>query len=233
MKKNIVLFLSLPAFFLTACSPQIATPEDVPYSCQCPDPSNPNPYYAERRIEYCPSMWPRLPQQNITQKAPNLYVASLSTMELHMAEMERLDWCWAACVQMVLDYRGDFRTQKQIINETLGEDEPRENDAGDIIDMMKALSGPWRNVYVSNGDIMSMIRDLSYDWPVIVGLEPQREGDVGHAVILRDIVLSWCGNVPVIHKVRLYDPWPGKGEVIMDGETFKNSIDFSLHLYGR
>lgn len=135
------------------------------------------------------------------------------------------NWCWAACIQMVLNYHGIPVEQETIVNKVFGSliDQPANTEHIDF-----ALNG-WgtdengRDVVVSaisyQIDETIVIRDLAYRWPLIVGLK----GDpIGHAYVLTALTYRNEGN-PIITEVVLRDPFPkNKSRVTMPWQEFLN-----------
>lgn len=128
------------------------------------------------------------------------------------------NWCWAACIQMVLNFHSIPVTQEQIVRRTLGkmEDAPANHRM-----MFEALDG-WevdaygRPVSVGSNAYSTSIKEIrafvSTNKPLIVGLGQGRER-VGHAFVL---IGMYHAKIPDEHRgfvyapysVLLLDPWP-------------------------
>lgn len=167
-------------------------------------------------------------QRSISQLGPNYFVAGPSSVEINMyaATQNCMNWCWAACVQMVLNYHGLYVSQEQVVQKIYGS---LPCNTGNGYQLMQALSGWAPNTRGGYSQIYSqqgvwngpdIVDQLSRRWPIIVGL--QNQGSVGHAYVLTAIYYSvdnW--NNPIIDKVVLRDPWPNNpSRVEMRWSTF-------------
>lgn len=132
-----------------------------------------------------------------------------------------LNWCWAACIQMVLNFHRIPVTQEQVVKKTLGKlvDRP-----ADPYMMFKALNGWEVNAYGELASINSNIYPTSTSEitsfvttknPLIVGLAQQ--GVVGHAYVLIGLfyeeVKTNSGVKYKPHSVILIDPFPGNTSI--------------------
>ena len=151
-------------------------------------------------------------QRAITKLGQNYFFAGPPSNEINsIASTQRCqNWCWATCIQMVLNYHGLFVKQEQIVQKVYGSLPCKTGSAQHI---MKALSG-WASdtrgrfsqihyqYGVYNGS--DIVDQLSRRWPIIVGLRGE-----GHAYVLSAIYYSIDqSNNPIIDKVVLRDPWP-------------------------
>lgn len=153
-------------------------------------------------------------QRAIRQLDRNYYVAGPPSGEIKdiAAKQRCMNWCWAASVQMVLNYHGLYVQQEQIVQKVYGSLPCRTGNAQHI---MSALSGwapdsrgRYSQIYSQYGVYSGadIVDQLSRRWPIIVGLRQE-----GHAYVLTAVYYSvdrW--NNPVIDKVVLRDPWPTK-----------------------
>lgn len=134
-----------------------------------------------------------------------------------------MNWCWAACIQMILNYNDIPVLQEEVVKRTLGKliDKPADPNI-----MFKALNG-WEvdfygnNVLVSSNFYSTNINEvtafLATKKPLIVGLR-QDNSRIGHAYVLLGIyyetILKKSGEVIYKpHSVILIDPWPGNSSV--------------------
>lgn len=131
------------------------------------------------------------------------------------------NWCWGACIQMVLNYHGLHLEQKDIVKRIYGV--PYSNKPANDVQILAALEG-WQseqnndlsviNVDVNYGSVRRMVKGLSRNFPLIVGISNSNNG-VGHAYILTMVCYmnrydkdgAIVGFIP--EKVVLIDPWPG------------------------
>jgi hypothetical protein len=159
--------------------------------------------------------------QSIIQLGPNYFSAGIPTEEFeswaaaeHSGRQRQTNWCWAACVQMVLNYHGLYVTQEQIVQRIYGNlvDQPAGQQQ-----IMNALSGWAPNyqggvsqIFCQSGltSINDITNNLAYKWPLIVGLS-NPQGGIGHAYVLTAIYYSTdLNNNTIPDKVILRDPWP-------------------------
>lgn len=181
---------------------------------------------------------PNSTAQSIQQIGPNYFGAGIPTYELEYTVAPRVNgrqrqsnWCWAACVQMVLNYHGLYVTQEQVVQRIYGNliDRP----AGER-EIRQALSGWAPDVrggvsYISCQSGLSSINEitqnLAYKWPLIVGLRNPR-GGIGHAYVLTGIYYSVDAyNNTIPDKVVLRDPWPqSQSRQEMSWREFSNRV---------
>jgi len=163
----------------------------------------------------------RAQQPSIQALGPGIWVAGIPSNEFEYFAAPQTDghqrqsnWCWAACVQMVLNYRGVPVTQEQVVQRIFAGAVP--NVPGQPNQILTALSG-W--AFTRNGqpvilqsspfafDGSEIVRDLAERWPIVVGVNM---GNSGHAYVLTAVtygVDQW--NQPIFRSVVLRDPWPG------------------------
>jgi Papain-like cysteine protease AvrRpt2 len=174
------------------------------------------------------------------------FVAGVPSQEfVHFAAPESAgkqrmqNWCWAACIQMVLNYHGLYVDQKDIVSRVFGAtvDRPANGDQ-----IMKALTG-WAPdsrgrrsaIYADayNLDPATVINDLDKKWPLIVGLEGARGVATGHAYVMTAAYFSQDANgTPTIHRVVLRDPFPGyESRIELDSNEFSQRLQFATRVY--
>lgn len=131
------------------------------------------------------------------------------------------NWCWAACIQMVLNYHGLYVTQADVVTRIYGG--PYVNRPANEQQILNALTGwamdyrgRYSQIHAMGGftSVQEIVTGLSRKWPLIVGLT-NPGSSIGHAYVLTAIEYSNIydnyGNVVGYnpHKVILRDPWPG------------------------
>jgi hypothetical protein len=177
---------------------------------------------------------------DIVQIGPNSYLAGVSTNEFQYfaapevaGRQRQTNWCWAACVQMVLNYHGLYVTQEQVVQRIFGQ---QINQGADETQILAALSGWAPDVRGRFSAIIAspyvwdqaLITDLAYKWPLIAALRNE-DGQSGHAYVLtalqfhKEAYISGYNRVyargrwyivpiyaqrPVFDYVVLRDPWP-------------------------
>lgn len=164
--------------------------------------------------------------QNVFRLGSNYFIAGVNSNTFNYFSMtgsgvqRNMNWCWAACIQMVLNYHGLVVTQEQIVARCFGQlvDAP-----GGEREMYIALSGWAPNVWGRTSRIATdeIFADgaaiqiaLAMNNPLIVALK-NSNSNIGHANVLTGIYYSittdYYGNILTIipDKVVLRDPWPG------------------------
>lgn len=145
-------------------------------------------------------------------------------------------WCWAASIQMVLNFHGIPVAQPQIVNRGLG---AVINQGGDENAIMRALNNmaidirgqPVRIVADSKRvSGRSIVSALANKWPLIVGLTMP---GMKHAVVLTAVEFRYDENgqpAPVTAIVR--DPWPYNPSMQrIPWDSFLESCSFAAHVY--
>jgi len=155
-------------------------------------------------------------QPSIQQIGPGIWAAGIHTNEFEFvaARQRHSNWCWAASVQMVLNYRGVPVTQEQVVQRIFGGAVP--DVPGQPEQILTALSG-W--AFTRNGQPVMLssypfafsgseiVRDLAERWPIVVGVKNSPTS--GHAYVMTAVTYSvdpW--NQPVFRTAVLRDPWP-------------------------
>lgn len=166
--------------------------------------------------------------QSCTQLGPNYFTCGVPAGEfefmratsVNYGSQVQSNWCWAACIQMVLNYHGLYVSQADVVNRIYGS--PYVNEPANESQVLAALSG-WAldvrgrvsgiNAYGGSTRVQEIVNGLSGKWPLIVGLS-NPNGGVGHAYVLTAIYFSnqydYYGNISgyIPDKVVLRDPWP-------------------------
>ncbi len=154
-----------------------------------------------------------------TQIAPNLFLASVPSDELEFnaspqiaGRQRQQNWCWAASVQIVLNYHGLYVTQEQVVQRIYGNlvDAPAVPEqiltalSGWAPDTRGRYSSIHASPYVFNGT--EIVTDLSNHWPFIVILKGE---PINHACILTGVYYSLDPlRQPFFHTAIIRDPWP-------------------------
>lgn len=149
------------------------------------------------------------------------------------------NWCWAACIQMVLNYHGLHVDQSEIVSRVFGGAVDRPANGEQI---MNALTG-WApdsrgrksEIFADayNLDPGTVINDLDQKWPLIVGLSGARGQATGHAYVMTAAYFSQGPNgLPIIHRVVLRDPFPGyPSRIEVDASEFSQRLQFATRVY--
>jgi len=131
------------------------------------------------------------------------------------ASQHHPQWCWAACMEMVLRYHGIPITQEEIVLRIKG---AFKDEAASPIEIIAALNGWTMNAHGKPVVVQStalgitvdnILTDLYQDRPLLLGYNT---GMGGHAVVLTGmsyaIVMTPMGPAPYIQTITVRDPWP-------------------------
>ncbi|MBC8753839.1 C39 family peptidase [Kordia sp. YSTF-M3] len=165
-------------------------------------------------------------QTAIKKLNTNYYVAGPTSTEFQsiVSTQRCQNWCWATCVQMVLNYHGLYVQQEQIVGKVYGRSLPCKT--GNAQHIMRSLTGwapdargRFSQIYAKYGVYNSadIVDQLSRKWPIIVGLRQE-----GHCYVLTAVYFSYDRyDNPIIDKVVLRDPWPlSPSRKVMNWNTF-------------
>ncbi|MDF1546599.1 MAG: C39 family peptidase [Bacteroidales bacterium] len=135
------------------------------------------------------------------------------------ATQEKTQWCWAASIQMVLNYYNIAITQKQIVERTYGR-----NIFGELPDWAANIETVHLNLnnwsidnqgkkYIVSSQFglgapepFFLIEELSQHRPVIIGYNANFGG---HAVVITALSYYETQMGPVIRSIIVRDPLPG------------------------
>jgi len=161
-----------------------------------------------------------------------LTIAGIRTEDIRpfTARQALSNWCWAACVQTILNYHGLCVTQEEVVFRIFGN---LANAPADGFEIRAALTGFGKNgrrsvkiestTFVPNPELL--IDDLADDKPILVGLRhPARP--IGHAYVLSAIsyTIDPFGK-PVFFSVTLENPDPFScGTEVMSWSEFVSRL---------
>lgn len=151
-------------------------------------------------------------------------------MNYFVAAQEKSQWCWAASIQMVLNYYGVAISQGQIVARTHGTDPfGRLSDRGGRFQEITANLNNWSidnkgQLYTVRASGYSgiptpaiLIQELSQKRPIIVGY---RSGpNSAHAVVITAASFIPSPQGPIIVSVVVRDPWPSKENIFNRGRV--------------
>jgi hypothetical protein len=167
-------------------------------------------------------------------KGTNTYVAAVLTEKFNysFATQKLNNWCWAACVQMVLNYQKIDVDQDQIVQRVFGSLLDRPADCS----TMTRAANNWRynntiKAFSSGISAEDMIDDLAKKYPLIIGLNIPNQKN-GHAYVLTAIYfeLDYNGD-PIPTLVSLRDPWPASPPILqLKWENFSKRINCVVHV---
>ncbi|MBN2683209.1 MAG: C39 family peptidase [Bacteroidales bacterium] len=157
---------------------------------------------------------------NRPETSPQKYQIGIEgdKMDQIMVAQNNSYWCWAATIEMVLNYYGLFVPQDSIVKEVYGFDENDDlPDYGATLDIinkeLNSFNVDTNGVYYSISSKMGngapnpsvLIRELSKKKPVIIGYET---GEGGHTVIITEVVYIKTERGPKILSITVRDPMP-------------------------
>jgi hypothetical protein len=169
----------------------------------------------------------------------NDYVAGVTSERFRYvaARQKSQNWCWAACVQMVLNYQGLDVDQCDIVKEGFGQSRCVDAPA-DCYDIQRAAGG-WNingrrirsSVNTNFSNVHKLINDLAYKYPLIVGLDMPGQR-IGHAYVLTAIFYQYDSRDRKIpYKVVLRDPWPSNpSRQEISWREFQNRLNCITHV---
>lgn len=139
------------------------------------------------------------------------------------------NWCWAACVQMVLDYYGLSVSQSRIVERAYGDDYDFTANKNDIIG---ALNGWYVNGYTVRANYeryknaKTLIDAIASGRPLIIGLN-ERYTSTGHAYVLTHIFFTkdYNGNMTPTRVVVINPANSGDLEESLDWSEFYKRIN--------
>ncbi len=177
---------------------------------------------------------------------PGIFVSGVPTEEfVYFAapdsggRQRQSNWCWAACIQMVLNYHGLYITQDQIVSRVYGHLVDRPAVPAQIMSALSGwapdVRGRYSAIYADSTNISeaTVIDDLHRRWPLIVGLGSLHPNEQGHAFVLTGVIYQFDAyNQPVLLEVILRDPYPGnQSRVEMGAEEFFARLQFAARIY--
>ena len=139
------------------------------------------------------------------------------------------NWCWAACVQMVLDYYGVDVTQTRIVERAYGDDYDLTANKNDIVE---ALNG-WhikgytvRANYERYKNAKTLIDAIASGRPLIIGLN-EKYTSTGHAYVLTHIFFTkdYNGNMTPTRVVVINPANSGDLEESLEWSEFYKRIN--------
>ena len=181
---------------------------------------------------------------DVEQLDSNLFVAGIRSEQFEYfaspqkyGRQRQENWCWAASIQMVLNYHGLHVRQEQIVQKIYGQqiDEPANPEqilyalSGWLPDTRGRYSEIHASSFIPSGT--QVVEDLKNRWPLIVGLS--NPDAIGHAVVLTAITYSVDQfNNPKFHSVLIRDPWPeNDSRQELSWNDFQSRYMFAARIY--
>lgn len=140
----------------------------------------------------------------------------------YVAATQRNDhWCWAATIEMLMNYYNIPITQEEVVERTFGTD--RNGDLPDFPASHEIMTenlntaemdanGKLKQIYATHNegtpDAIYLIEQLSNHKPVIIAYETGESTE--HAVIITGISYNVTTHGPEIESIIVRDPWPSE-----------------------
>ena len=154
------------------------------------------------------------------QDGPNSFIAGVPSelFAFHAApevsgRQRQANWCWAAVIQMVLNWHDVYITQEEVVQRIYADQRDAPATLEQVITALHLTAPDARGGYSSvtatyRPTVQEIIDDLTHRWPLIIGLT----GDpIGHAYVLTGVYYHLDqNNQPVVDRVVLRDPLPGR-----------------------
>ena len=161
-----------------------------------------------------------------------------NTMNFYAAAQKNSNWCWAASIQMVLNYYGISITQGQIVARTYGVDPSGvlPNWTGSFPAITANLNN-WNidnsgRPYVVVASLnwgaptpVILLQELSQGHPVLVGYKSGPNS--GHAVVITAANYDMSPMGPMIQSVVVRDPWPSAQNIANNGRVEYTGIQIA------
>lgn len=147
------------------------------------------------------------------------------------------NWCWAACIQMVLNFHGVMVRQEDLVQQRFGALIDRPACPREILSSLTG-NGPdvWGGrsvVFPETGhlDQEAILQELEAQNPLIVGLQQPHGG--GHAYVLTAGSYQFDGSGRRrLHSVVLRNPYPGtRSREEMSMQEFSQRCTFATRVH--
>lgn len=164
------------------------------------------------------------PRGQIVAIDNSVFVAMVDTSIENCIRIQRKEnWCWAACIQMILRYNGQYVSQSDIAARVFGDIINRTASGNQIESAFNGWCGYSVHSYQSKKS-RYLIEEISSGHPLIIGI-----GE--HAYLLTHIYYKKTSN-GLLHpfKVILINPSLGK-EVVVDWDKFYRELNTIVSFY--
>lgn len=169
-------------------------------------------------------------------------------MDFYASEQKNSQWCWAAAIQMVLNYYGVKIGQEEIVARTFGQDAK-----GNLPDWSANSRYITRNLNATNFDHQGrlyvvkssigqgpppapvLLNELSRQRPVIVAYATGPQS--GHMVVVTGARFETTPHGPLIQTLIVRDPWPSpeniahRGRIEYPGADLASRIRHYWYIY--
>ena len=155
-----------------------------------------------------------------------------------VAKQDKSQWCWAACIEMILKYNRGRKNpinveQEDIVRRTYGID-PYTNEEINWPGTHQAITNNLNNygfqdrdgeIYGVQAEFFStypnfqeLVNSVRLNIPIMIGTR-------GHAMVVTGIFYThnFLGQ-PFIDSIEIFDPWPSHGKVVYNANKFMKEI---------
>jgi hypothetical protein len=154
-----------------------------------------------------------------------------NVFNFYSAAQQKDEWCWAASIQMVLNYYGINIRQDQIVARSYGVD-PATGDIPDQPGSLQTVTANLNNWSIDNSGTRYVVRaafsygapsaayliqELSAQRPILVSYMPSPSS--GHAVVITGCSYIPTMGGPLIRSIIIRDPWPSDDNIQNDGRV--------------
>ncbi len=172
----------------------------------------------------CEQVSARAPQGHIVAIDNSVFVAMLDeSIEDCVCMQEKDNWCWAACIEMILEYYGIYESQSDIVSYVYGYPFDR-TASGNLI--AEAFDG-WSDFSVrsfNSKTAQSFINEIAAGHPLIIGWDE-------HAYLLTHIFYKKnVAGALSPYKIVMINPSTGDEEV-RDWSDFFSSLNTIVSFY--
>jgi len=148
---------------------------------------------------------------------PGVRAVGLKTdrMNYHASAQQSSNWCWAACIQMILSAHDVTVSQQEVVVAAFGQsvDQP-----GGLQDIQAVLNATWidrrgtaklirATPRLGSPQVAELANLLRNETPVIVCYTPH-DAAVGHAVIVTAVITESTSKGEHLVRLVVRDPWP-------------------------
>lgn len=164
-------------------------------------------------------------------------------MNYFYSEQRRTQWCWAAAIQMVMNYYGVAISQETIVRRSYGSD-PFGNlpDWAGSLPIITANLNNWgiddrgrRYMVTASFGLGApapalLLNELSQGHPVIIGYATSFSG--GHAVVCTAANYTNSIYGPIINTIVVRDPWPSPENRLNGGRVEYPGLQLASRITG-
>ena len=180
----------------------------------------------------------------VEAQAPQYAGIPRGEMDYFASGQRNFQWCWAASIQMVLNYYGIDILQEQIVAQTYGTDRRgRVPDWGGTLEtIMSNLNQRGTDNRGRSYSIHSwmgkgapepalLVQELSRRKPVIFAYSNGPK--TGHVAVVEGALLERSSYGPIIQSLFVRDPWPSRGNLVDRGRREYAAWDLAsrVHFY--